>query len=103
MDTRDLALFLPFRAALGNPNSVVGLPTLVWHFMRRKMTMGTDSAEISRASMDLYRSHQKEWDGKFHPFEWRGERHLTGFDLGCIQSGQWPCALPPQAYARCFS
>lgn len=84
VDTRDTAVFLPFRAALGTPNAVVGLPTLIWHFMKRKMTMGTDSAEISRASMDLFRSHQKEWEA-------------------CIKSGQWPCALPPTAYARCFS
>lgn len=68
MDTRDLALFLPFRAALGTPNQVIGLPTLVWHFMRRKMTMDTDSSEISRAAMDLYRSHQKDWEGMHHSF-----------------------------------
>ena len=64
VDTRDLALFLPFRSAVGTPNQVVGLPTLVWHFMRRKMTMETDSAEISRASMDLYRSHKGQWEGQ---------------------------------------
>ncbi|KAG9007910.1 hypothetical protein FRB94_013857 [Tulasnella sp. JGI-2019a] len=84
VDTRDLGLFLPFRATLGTPNTVIGLPTLVWHFMRRKMTMEQDSAECARASMDLFRAHQKEWEG-------------------CIKSGQWPCALPPSAFARCFS
>ncbi|KAG8928805.1 hypothetical protein FRC03_010050 [Tulasnella sp. 419] len=84
VDTRDTALFLPFRAALGIPNQIIGLPTLVWHFMRRKLTLNIDSAEISRATVDVYRSHQKEWDG-------------------CILSGQWPCALPPSAYARCYS
>lgn len=56
---------MPFRAALGSPSAIVGLPTLVWHFMKRKMTMGTDSAEISRAAMDLFRSHQKDWEGAF--------------------------------------
>ncbi|KIO20582.1 hypothetical protein M407DRAFT_50369, partial [Tulasnella calospora MUT 4182] len=36
-DTRDVALFLPFRSILGRPNEVIGLPTLMWRFKERKI------------------------------------------------------------------
>jgi hypothetical protein len=37
IDTRDIGLFMPFRQAVRMPNQVVGLPTLVWHLMRRQI------------------------------------------------------------------
>ncbi|KAG8974537.1 hypothetical protein FRC05_007169 [Tulasnella sp. 425] len=37
VDTRDVGLYLPFRSALTTPNDVSGLPTLMWHLMRRKI------------------------------------------------------------------
>lgn len=36
-DTRDVALFLPFRSILGRPNEVIGLPTLMWRLMQKKV------------------------------------------------------------------
>ncbi|EJU01192.1 hypothetical protein DACRYDRAFT_53439, partial [Dacryopinax primogenitus] len=84
-DTRDVGLYLPFRAALGQPNNVLGLPTLVWHFMRRRIAMRVhDSAENARAALDLYRSNAQQWEG-------------------FVVAGDWPCALPPVTYARCFT
>ena len=77
--TRDVALFVPFRAALRKPTQTVGLPTLVHHLMRRQIQMGRlDSVrppappapppphppaqlENARAALDLYRSHGASW------------------------------------------
>ncbi|KDQ20682.1 hypothetical protein BOTBODRAFT_100412 [Botryobasidium botryosum FD-172 SS1] len=84
-DTRDVALFLPFRQAIRMPNQVIGLQTLVWTLMRRVIQEEhQDSVENARASMDLFRSHEREWEG-------------------VITDGNWPCALPPSTYARCYS
>ncbi|KAF9505814.1 hypothetical protein BS47DRAFT_492039 [Hydnum rufescens UP504] len=84
-DTRDNALFLPFRAALSTMNSVVGLETLMYRLMRRLIsTEHVNSLENARACMDLFRSAQDEWER-------------------IIDSGEWPCALPPALYARCYS
>ncbi|KAG8901617.1 hypothetical protein FRC01_009797, partial [Tulasnella sp. 417] len=63
IDTRDVGLYLPFRNALTTPNDVIGLPTLMWHFMRRKIRESfVDSLEDARASIDLYRSENKSWE-----------------------------------------
>lgn len=78
--TRDVALFMPFRAALGKPKQMLGLPTLMHHLMRRQIQMArldsvgrADSHYLSidpltasqlengRASLDLYRSHSVNW------------------------------------------
>lgn len=32
---RDVALFVPFRFALGSPESIVRFPTMMWQLMRR--------------------------------------------------------------------
>lgn len=85
VDTRDLGLYLPFRTALSTPNEVIGLPTLMWHLMKRKIREGfVDSLEDARATIDLYRSESKAWEGY-------------------NKAGQWPCALPPVAYNRYYT
>lgn len=35
--TRDAALYRPFRNTLRSPNHVIGLQTLMWHFMNRQV------------------------------------------------------------------
>lgn len=37
MATRDVALYQPFRNALRSPNQAIGLQTLMWHLMRRRV------------------------------------------------------------------
>ncbi|KAF8588499.1 hypothetical protein K439DRAFT_638068 [Ramaria rubella] len=82
--TRDVALFMPFRAALGKPKQIFGLPTLVYHLMRRQIQMGRlDSLENARAALDLYRSHSVNWEN-------------------AVGAGEWPCALPPSSFSRCY-
>ncbi|KAF8529499.1 hypothetical protein JB92DRAFT_2696284 [Gautieria morchelliformis] len=82
--TRDVALFMPFRAAIGKPKQMFGLPTLMHHLMRRQIQMGRlDSLENGRAALDLYRSHSVCWEA-------------------AMLAGQWPCALPPSTFSRCY-
>ncbi|KAI5123614.1 hypothetical protein M0805_003430 [Coniferiporia weirii] len=82
--TRDVALYMPFRNALQSPNQVVGLQTLVWHLMRRRIQYGKlDSVENARAALDLYRSDADNWEGS-------------------VATGKWACALPPSTYSRCY-
>lgn len=103
--TRDVALYQPFRNALRSPNHVVGLQTLMWHLMRRRVQEnhvcpvrpsplcsrgGTGvlrkwcgQLENARASLDLYRSYSNEWEG-------------------AISTGQWPSHLPPSTFSRCY-
>ncbi|PAV22343.1 nucleotide-binding frt1 [Pyrrhoderma noxium] len=82
--TRDVALYMPFRNTLQSPNQVVGLQTLIWHLMRRRIQYGKlDSAENARAALDLYRSDSTNWEAS-------------------ISSGKWACALPPSTYSRCY-
>ncbi|KAJ1310232.1 hypothetical protein OPQ81_006974 [Rhizoctonia solani] len=83
-DTRDVGLYLPFRNALKTPNQVIGLQTLVWQLMRRKIQEHHHNpVENARAAMDLFRSHEADWQKT-------------------VSTGQWPCALPPSSYARCY-
>lgn len=83
-DTRDVGLYLPFRTALKTPNQVIGLQTLVWQLMRRKIqATHHNPVENARAALDLFRSHEADWQKT-------------------VSSGQWPCALPPSSYARCY-
>ncbi|KAG9048241.1 hypothetical protein FS837_000440 [Tulasnella sp. UAMH 9824] len=85
IDTRDVGLYFPFRRALSTPNGVIGLQTLMWHLMKRKIRKDfIDSLEDARAAMDLYRSESKNWEGEH-------------------KAGQWPCALPPQAFNRHYT
>ncbi|KAF8610815.1 hypothetical protein BDV93DRAFT_540469 [Ceratobasidium sp. AG-I] len=95
-NTRDVALYLPFRVAMHQQNQMIGLPTLgksllehvvyyrVWNFMRRRTQAGfSNSLEDARASVDLYRSVEDSWE-KF------------------VFEGDWPCALPPPQYSQYF-
>ncbi|KAH8120274.1 ribonuclease H-like domain-containing protein [Phellopilus nigrolimitatus] len=80
--TRDVALYMPFRNALQSPNQVVGLQTLVWHLMRRRIQYGKlDSVENARAALDLYRSDSNTWEA-------------------AVSSGKWSCALPPSTLLK---
>ncbi|KAG8893547.1 hypothetical protein FRC01_013523 [Tulasnella sp. 417] len=85
VDTRDVSLYLPFRTTLKRPNEILGLPTLVWHLMERKIQERfLDSAENARAAMDLYQSYGKPWEDS-------------------VEQTIWPCALPPTAFARHYT
>ncbi|KZT75107.1 hypothetical protein DAEQUDRAFT_748210 [Daedalea quercina L-15889] len=86
VNTRDVALYQPFKNALrGSTNQVIGLQTLMWHLMRRRVQDGkVDALENARAVMDLYRSHGPDWEG-------------------AVSKGQWPCSIPPSSFSRCFT
>jgi len=60
--TRDVALYQPSRTGLKS-KTLIRLPTFMWHFMRRKCQQDTlCPVENSRAAIDFYRSHEKEWE-----------------------------------------
>ncbi|KAI0094583.1 hypothetical protein BDY19DRAFT_879033, partial [Irpex rosettiformis] len=85
IDTRDVALFLPFRRSLRvRANQIVPMAALVSQLLGRNIGLhGDHPVEHARAAMDLFRSCEKVWEG-------------------IVASGSWPCALPPDAYANCF-
>ncbi|KAI0257474.1 hypothetical protein BJV78DRAFT_39591 [Lactifluus subvellereus] len=84
VNTRDVALYQPFRNALRSPNQLVRLPTLTFHLMgRRCQESQQNPMENARAALDLYRSHANEWES-------------------AIRDGQWPSALPPSSFSRCY-
>ncbi|KAI0313506.1 hypothetical protein OF83DRAFT_527583 [Amylostereum chailletii] len=84
VNTRDVALYQPFRNALHSPNQIVGLQTLTWRLMRRRCQEGLiNPLENARAALDLYRSHATEWENT-------------------IGEGQWPSVLPPSTFSRCY-
>ncbi|KAI0274725.1 ribonuclease H-like domain-containing protein [Gloeopeniophorella convolvens] len=84
VNTRDVALYQPFRNALRSPNQLVRLPTLTFQLMGRRCQDGQQNPlENARAALDLYRSCATEWEGM-------------------IRSGQWPSALPPSTFSRCY-
>lgn len=84
VNTRDVALYQPFRNALKSPGQLVRLPTLTFHLMGRRCQEGQQNPlENARAAMDLYRSHANEWET-------------------AIRDGQWPTALPPSNFSRCY-
>ncbi|KAF9270144.1 hypothetical protein L218DRAFT_976090 [Marasmius fiardii PR-910] len=84
VDTRDIALYQPFRNALRSPNHIIGLQTLSWQLMRRRCQESEQNPlENARAALDLYRSDAKDWED-------------------AIARGNWPCALPPSTFSRCY-
>lgn len=84
VNTRDVALYQPFRNALRSPNQLVRLSTLTFHLMGRRCQEGQQNPlENARAALDLYRSHANEWEN-------------------AIREGQWPSALPPSTFSRCY-
>jgi len=86
INTRDTALFLPFRRSLGyNPHHMAPLAILINTFMHRDIGLHGDiPVENARAALDLFRSCQKIWE-----------------DM--IAAGSWPCDLPPDTHANCFT
>ncbi|KAH8120573.1 hypothetical protein DFH11DRAFT_74416 [Phellopilus nigrolimitatus] len=84
IDTRDVALFLPFHRTLSS-SSVKPLKTLVSHLMRRKIGQGYEHPlEEARAALDLFRSYEDQWEDE-------------------VRAGAWPSALPPSSYGRFFT
>ncbi|KAH9835797.1 uncharacterized protein C8Q71DRAFT_797322 [Rhodofomes roseus] len=86
IDTRDIALFMPFRRSLrSRPNIMIPLMTLVNRFMGRHIGLqGEVPVENARAALDLFRSCEHIWEE-------------------IIEAGAWPCVLPPAAYANAFT
>jgi len=86
IDTRDVALFMPFRRSLrSRPNVMLPLMTLVNRFMGRHIGLhGENPVENARATLDLFRSCEHIWEE-------------------IIETGAWPCALPPVAFASAFT
>ena len=92
----------PFRNALRS-NQIIGLQTLAWQLMSRRCQEGQthpvsvivltlprlnsipafEKLENARAALDIYRSDSEEWERS-------------------ISQGNWPCALPPSTFSRCY-
>ncbi|TFK30345.1 hypothetical protein FA15DRAFT_683734 [Coprinopsis marcescibilis] len=84
VSTRDVALYQPFRNSLRSPQQVVGLQTLAWQLMCRRCQEGQiNPIENARVSLDLYRTDAADWEA-------------------AIVRGNWPCALPPSTFSRCY-
>ncbi|KAJ2928760.1 hypothetical protein H1R20_g8157, partial [Candolleomyces eurysporus] len=82
--TRDVALYQPFRNALRSPQQTVGLQTLAWQLLcRRCQDEQINPAENARVALDLYRSDESDWEA-------------------AVSRGNWPCALPPSTFSRCY-
>ncbi|KZT44550.1 hypothetical protein SISSUDRAFT_1068416 [Sistotremastrum suecicum HHB10207 ss-3] len=84
VDTRDLALYLPFRTHIKSNAPVIGLQTLVWNFLERKIQEGHQkTSENASACLELFKANAGTWEN-------------------FIQEGKWPCSLPPDQYSRCY-
>ncbi|KAJ3868402.1 hypothetical protein EV359DRAFT_32338, partial [Lentinula novae-zelandiae] len=84
LETRDLALFRPFRRKLYS-SKIADLPTLVHVYMGRKIGFGVeDSLETARACVDLFRSCEVQFEN-------------------VVYAGAWPCDLPPTSYSQYFT
>lgn len=82
--TRDVAVFVPFRRGLGYGGATPPLHILVHRLMGRSIGLGYEHPlENARAALDLYRSVQHPWEN-------------------AINSGSWPCILPPEGHAEYF-
>lgn len=84
------------------PQQIIGLQTLAWQLMCRRCQEGylhpvrwkalassqtyvnfMSQVENARAALDLYRSCSSEWED-------------------AVSEGNWPCALPPSTFSRCY-
>ncbi|KAL9715864.1 hypothetical protein Ac2012v2_000307 [Leucoagaricus gongylophorus] len=86
VNTRDVALYMPFRNSL-KAQQTVGLPTLMWNLMAREIQLAGEHihpVENARAVMDLYRSYNEPWEAT-------------------IEKGHWPCTIPPSTFSRCYT
>ncbi|KAH7104316.1 hypothetical protein BKA62DRAFT_827873 [Auriculariales sp. MPI-PUGE-AT-0066] len=84
LSTRDVALYLPFRNTLRQPNHLFELAELLQGLMLRSLSPIEEPIEYARAAMDLYRSAAKTWEAS-------------------LASRTWPCPLPPDAYSRSYT
>ncbi|KAI0786055.1 hypothetical protein C8Q75DRAFT_808837 [Abortiporus biennis] len=86
IDTRDAALFMPFRKTLQSRSSnIIPLATLMQYLMNRSIGVHGDYPdEQARATLDLFRSCEQVWEN-------------------IIKSGAWPCCLPPSECGHCFT
>ena len=107
IDTRDTALFMPFRKSLNvRPSHMVALATLIHRLMGHYIGLQGEvpvspvtihykhlncvtaihnmQLEEARATIDLFRSCEILWE-----------------DI--IKSGSWPCCLPPLQFGDCFT
>ncbi|TRM60239.1 nucleotide-binding protein FRT1 [Schizophyllum amplum] len=82
-DTRDNALYLPYRTALRTQH-MAGLKTLAWRFLGRNISeCYMDPIEHARVAVDLYRTYMTDWEGS-------------------IASRKWPCDLPPGHFSSYY-
>ncbi|TFK77173.1 hypothetical protein BDN72DRAFT_30659 [Pluteus cervinus] len=82
--TRDVGLYQPFRNALRSPNTIIRLPTLAWTLLNRRCSEGLlNPVEMARAAIDIYRSAAEDWEN-------------------AITNRNWPSALPPSTFSRCY-
>ena len=107
IDTRDAALFMPFRKSLKvRPSQMVPLATLIYRLMGHYIGLQGEvpvspvtisyehlkcltsiintKLEEARATIDLFRSCETLWE-----------------DI--IKYGSWPCCLPSSQYGDCFT
>lgn len=84
--TRDVALFMPFRVALGKPKQMVGLPTLMHHLMRRQIQMGRlDSVSYKTFSFAIHPNMHGLTDG---PRSWKTAGHPSTFTAHTVATGR---------------
>ncbi|KAI0322287.1 hypothetical protein OF83DRAFT_1049658 [Amylostereum chailletii] len=85
IDTRDVAIFLPFRRSL-RATQMPPLPVLVNRLMGRNMALQQrdNPLENARAALDLFRSSEQFWES-------------------LIDAGSWPCTLPPPGFVAFFT
>ncbi|KAH7104307.1 hypothetical protein BKA62DRAFT_694239 [Auriculariales sp. MPI-PUGE-AT-0066] len=84
VSTRDVALYLPFRNTLRQPNRLFELSELVQGLMLRSLSEIEEPIESARAAVDLYRSVVKTWESS-------------------LVSRIWPCAPTPDAYSSSYT
>lgn len=58
-------------------------------------------SENARATMDLYRSYEGQWEGEVNLMF--TQPVVPDSLTESIKEAIWPCALPPVAYSRCYT
>nr|AAA74917.1 nucleotide-binding protein [Schizophyllum commune] len=82
-DTRDVALYLPFRNTL-RCQRMIGLWTLNYRLLGLRCSAApVDPLESARVALNLYRCYAAQWEDT-------------------ISSRSWPCELPPPCFRGCF-
>ena len=115
VNTRDVALYRPFRNAL-QTSSLVGLPTLMWRLMGRRVQEG---AHDSVRSPLRYRCRL---EADYSPvlllaltslfIDNQLENARAALDLyrsnsgeweNVVSTGRWPSEIPPDTFSRCYN